>query len=62
MSNVQQGPTEKWTRFNHFYVSGRSTDEGYAVCQNCGWNEQDREIEKPCPEGPVLAYQADFPQ
>lgn len=48
------GPRESWTSFNHKYVEGMQTSEGYAFCVNCLEPENSGRIIDPCPKGPVL--------
>lgn len=52
MSEVQQGPRETWTRYNHRFQEG-TTEDGYAVCTNCGTHENQEGINRVCRRGPI---------
>jgi len=51
---TQQSPRETWTGWNHRFQEGVNSD-GYAFCTLCGTREDEDEIIKPCPKGPVVA-------
>ena len=52
---AQQGPVEKWTRYNHRFRGGtvNQNGNGNAICIACGADENDPRITMICLQGPI---------
>jgi len=54
MGSTQHQQEVTWTYMNHKF--GGLTNQGYAICENCGAAENSDEICEPCPKGPLQEF------